>query len=125
MSRLAEEQQSVMILTAGPLLWASHLLLSYVTAAVWCARQDNPLVSLQSVRTAIAVYTAVALGAIALVGWSGLRAHRLGGATAPHDDDTPEDRHRFIGFATVLLSGLSALAVVYQALVAVFLESCQ
>lgn len=125
MARVAEQHQSIMILTASPLVWAVHFALCYITAAVWCAKQESPLVSLMTVRTAIAIYTAAALGAIAIVWWLGYRAHRLGDASAPHDDDTPADRHRFIGFATVLLSGLSALAVVYAGLVAVFVESCQ
>jgi len=42
----------------------------------------------------------------------------------PHDADTPEDRHRFLGFATLLLSGLSAVAVIYTALVVVVFRSC-
>lgn len=125
MTRVAEEHQSFIILAASPLAWAAHFTLCYVTAAVWCAKQESPLVSLMTVRTAIALYTAAALAAIAVIGWLGYRAHRLGDASAPHDDDSPEDRHRFIGFATVLLSGLSALAVVYSGLVAVFVESCQ
>ena len=125
MARLAEQHQSFIILAASPLAWAAHFMLCFVTAAVWCAKQESPLVPLMTVRTAIAIYTVAALGAIAIIGWIGLRAHSFGSASAPHDDDTPEDRHRFIGFATVLLSGLSALAVVYAGLVAVFIESCQ
>jgi hypothetical protein len=125
MTRLAEQHQSFIILAASPLVWAGHFMLCYVTAAVWCAKQDSPLVSLMTVRTAIAIYTAAALGAIAIIWWVGYRAHHLGHGSAPHDDDSPQDRHRFIGFATVLLSGLSAVAVVYAALVAVFIESCQ
>ena len=125
MTRLAEQHQSFIILAASPLVWAGHFMLCYVTAAVWCAKQHSPLVSLMTVRTAFAIYTLAALGAIAIIWWVGYRAHRLGHESAPHDDDSPEDRHRFIGFATVLLSGLSALAVVYAGLVAVFIESCQ
>ena len=52
-------------------------------------------------------------------------AGRLGAAELPHDDDTPEDRHRFIGFSTFLLSGLSAVAVVYTGLAALLIETCQ
>jgi hypothetical protein len=124
-ARLAEQHQSFIILAASPLVWAAHFMLCYVTAAVWCAKQESPLVSLMTVRTAIGIYSVAALGAIAIIWWVGYRAHSLGAASAPHDDDSPEDRHRFIGFATVLLSGLSALGVVYAALVAVFIESCQ
>jgi hypothetical protein len=59
------------------------------------------------------------------VGGIGFRRHRLGSAELPHDDDSPEDRHRFLGFSTFLLSALSAVAVVYSALAAVFIETCQ
>jgi hypothetical protein len=51
-------------------------------------------------------------------------APRLDSSKPPHDDDTPEDRHRFLGWATFLLSILSAIAVCYSALAAVFLRSC-
>jgi hypothetical protein len=125
MARLAEQHQSFIVLAGSPLVWAAHFMLCYVTASVWCAKQDSALVSLMTVRTTIAIYTAAALAGIAVIGWMGYRAHSFGGASAPHDDDSPADRHRFLGFATLLLSGLSALAVVYAGLVAVFIESCQ
>ena len=125
MSRVAEERQSFIIMAASPTIWAAHFLMCYVTAAVWCAKQPSALAPLMTVRTAIAIYTLVALVAIALIGWRGWRAHGYGAAAVPHDADTPEDRHRFIGFATVLLSGLSAVAVLQAALAAVFITSCQ
>jgi hypothetical protein len=125
MTRVAEEHQSFVVIFASPTIWALHFGLCYVTAAVWCAKQESALVPLGSVRVAIAVYTLLALAAIGVIGWRGFRAHTLGSSPAPHDADTPEDRHRFVGFATVLLSGLSALAVVYAGLVAAFVETCQ
>lgn len=125
MNRAAEANQRLWILPASPVLWAAHFLLCYITAAVWCGKLVGADGSLWTVRVAIAAYTAVALLGIGAVGWIGYRAHSLGSASVPHDDDSPEDRHRFIGFATLLLSGLSAVAVVYAALVAVFIETCQ
>jgi len=124
-ARVAERHESLLIIAAGPLVWAAHFLLCYVTAAVWCAKQGNPLVPLMTVRLSIAAFTAIALGLIACIAWWGYRAHRLGGERAPHDDDTPEDRHRFVGYATLLLAGLSGVAIVYAALVAVFVQTCQ
>jgi len=121
----AEKGSRLWLLAASPSIWAAHLLLSYVSAALWCGRPALPGGSPDGLRAAIAVYTVLALIAIAIVGALGYRAHRLGSATAPHDDDTPEDRHRFLGFSTLLLSGLSAVAVIYAALVVVFIESCQ
>jgi hypothetical protein len=75
-------------------------------------------------RLAVGVYTVAALAAVAAIGWIGYRRHRLDGAAVPHDDDTPEDRHRFMGFATFLLAALSGIAIIYAALVAVFVEKC-
>ena len=124
-TRVAERHESLWMLTVSPTIWAAHFSLCYITAAVWCAKAPSALAPLGGVRTAIVVYTIVALAGILLTGWLGYRAHSYGAASAPHDDDTPEDRHRFMGYATLLLSGLSAVAVIYAALVAVFVETCQ
>lgn len=124
-ARVAERRESLWMLTVSPTIWAVHFGLCYITAAVWCARAADVLAPLGTLRTAIVVYTVLALVGIAFTGWMGYRAHRLGGADAPHDDDTPEDRHRFMGYATLLLSGLSGVAVIYAALVALFVETCQ
>ena len=120
-----ESNQSLWMLTISPTVWAVHFMLCYVTAAVWCAKFGGRDASLTAIRLAIAGYTVVALIAIGLNGWGGWRRHRFGTATPPHDRDTPEDRHRFLGFATVLLSALSLVAVIFQALVAVFFEDCR
>jgi len=119
-----EHQESLWLLTAAPVIWAVHFLLCYLTAAIWCAKLVPADGSLAGVRTAIAVYTVLALVGIGFVGWTGLRKHRLGNAAVPHDFDIPEDRHRFLGFATLLLAGLSAGAVFYVSLAAVFVETC-
>jgi hypothetical protein len=105
-------------------LWAAHFLLSYATAALWCGKIAGPSGSLSTARLAIAIYTAIGLAAVGLIGLQAYRRHRLGGEPPPHDRDTPEDRHRFLGFATVLLSGLSAVAILYTALAAVFIGTC-
>jgi hypothetical protein len=124
MTETSEKNQSLWLLTASPVIWAAHLLLCYVTASIWCAKVVGDGGSLQSVRLAIVVYTVVALVGIGITGWIGYRMHSYGNADLPHDDDTPEDRHRFLGFATLLLSALSAVAVIYAALVVVFIERC-
>ena len=122
---LGEEKDSLIALAISPTIWAAHFLLSYCTAAVWCAKVAGPDGALGAARTAIAAYTAVSLAGIALVGARGWRRHRIGDGSVPHDDDTPEDRHRFLGYATLLLSGLSAVGVVYAALAAVFVGDCR
>ena len=124
MKETAEERQSLWLLTAAPVMWAVHLLLSYITASIWCAKVTDPHASFGTVRAAIIVYSILALAGIGVIGWIGYRRHSFGSDSLPHDDDTPEDRHRFLGFSTLLLSALSAVAVVYAALVVLFFRSC-
>lgn len=121
---VAEEGESLWILALGPTIWMGHFLASYVLAAVWCAKVAGRTGALGPVRLWIAGFTVVALAGIAATFVAGMRRHRSGTAGAPHRADTPEDRHRFLGFATALLSGLSAVAVVYVALAALFFETC-
>ena len=119
-----ESNQSLWMLTASPLIWSIHFVASYATAAVWCAKFAGPEDSLAPVRIAIAAYTLLAVVGIGITGYAGYRRHRYDTATVPHDFDTPEDRHRFLGFATLLLSALSAVATLFVALTAIFLETC-
>ena len=123
-SREAPRHGGLWTLTAGPLVWAGHFLVSYVTAAIWCARAA-PAAPLGAARTALFAYTAVALVAIAWQGWRGWRRHRAGRQRPPHDEATLGDRHRFLGQATALLCGLSFVAVVYVALGAVLIGTCR
>lgn len=122
--RVQEKHQALWMLTISPLVWATHFLASYLTAAIWCAKVAGIDGHLSPVRISIAIYTAVALLAISFVGWLGYRRHALDSTTAPHDEDTAESRHRFLGFATLLLSGLSFVAVVYSGMVALYFRSC-
>jgi hypothetical protein len=122
--RPAESVESLWMLTAAPVIWATHLVLSYGTAAIWCQKVADANGSLGAARTAIGWYTAIALIAIAIVGLEGFRRHRHGTETTTHDLDSPGDRHGFLGFATLLLSGLSALAVLYAAFAASFFKGC-
>jgi hypothetical protein len=133
----APDRDSLWLLTLAPTVWAAHLLLCYLTAAIWCAKFAGPTGSLNGVPRAIAWYTAVALIAIGVVGWEGWRRHRHpstlrqaqgrpgGTETTTHDLDSREDRHRFLGFATLLLSGLSAVGVIYAAMAATFFDTCR
>jgi hypothetical protein len=119
------DRDSLWLLTIAPTIWAAHLLLSYITAAIWCAKFVPPGGPLGSIRSAIMWYTAVALVGIAIIGWEGFRRHSYGTETTTHDLDSAEDRHRFLGFATMLLSGLSAAGVLYAALAATFFDTCR
>jgi hypothetical protein len=119
------DRHSLWLLTIGPTIWAAHLLLSYITAAVWCAKFVPASGSLDGVQTAVRCYTAVALIGIGVIAWEGFRRHRHGTEATTHDLDTRDDRHRFVGFATVLLSGLSAVGVIYAAVAAQYFDTCR
>lgn len=111
------------MLIAGPAIWSAHFLIAYIAASVHCAKR--PEVALADVRLLILVLTAVALGAIVAIGVWGMRLHLGSPDGLPHDDDTPQDRRSFLGFATLLLCGLSAVAVGFVSLPALFFEVCR
>lgn len=125
---LPEKRESLWWIAVSPMIWAAHFFLCYITAAIWCAKfapRDGTLGTLSPVRWAIAGYTLAALSGIAWMARQGLRRHRRGTESAPHDFDTAGDRHGFLGYATVLLSALSAVAVIFAALVVIFFEDCR
>ncbi|TKT76155.1 hypothetical protein [Aquamicrobium sp. LC103] len=111
-------------LFTGPIVWALHFLLCYVGAAIFCAKPDMFGVSFEAVRMAIAGITVVALAAIAFSAFLAWRQWGFGSDDPPHDDPTRRDRILFQGFATLLLSGLSFIAVIYVALPVLFVSEC-
>lgn len=125
MDKTAERHERFWTMLASPVVWSLHFLACYITAAIWCGRVASVVEPVPALRVVIGVYTVIALAVIGAIGWWGLRAHRQTGSSLPNDDDTPEGRHGFVGFATLLLSALSAVAVIYAALVAVVFETCQ
>ncbi len=120
-----EQDETLWRLTVPPTIWAAHFLLSYISASVWCSKLGQAGASIGGIRVAIAVLTVVALAGIGMAGIGGYRRHGRGFETAEHDFDSPVDRHRFLGFATLLLAGLSAVATIFTALPAVFIENCR
>lgn len=120
---LPEHRASLWKLVAGPTTWALHFLASYVTGAVWCAKAAWPA-DTGKLHALLWGYTAVALVVIALFGWGALRQHLWGNASPPHDDASAGDRHRFLGFATLLLCGLSLVAVLYSAMAIALVGGC-
>jgi hypothetical protein len=116
----AESGGSLLALAAPLLVWAAHFLLSYGTAALHCAKLASAGGSLGAARWLILMYTGAAL---ALVAWQGWRAWvRSHGASTP---GAVLDRERFLGFTTLLLACLGALAIVYAALVLAFVRDCR
>lgn len=120
-----EDNESLWSLTVPLLVWVGYFLASYITAAIWCAKIGGEGGPLGTVRIAIAIYTVVALAAVGALGWRGYRRHRKSGSNTPQGADTAAGRHRFLGFSAMLLSGLSAVAILYSAMVPIFIGSCR
>ena len=119
-----KQVESLWTLFTAPLVWALHFLICYVGVAVYCAKADQFGVSFIAVRVGIALVTIVALALIATAAWLAWRQWGFGTRDPPHDDPTRTDRNLFQGFATLLLSGLSLVAVIYVALPALFITEC-
>ena len=92
---------------------------------MWCAKAGAPTASLAELRPWLGAATVAALLLIAGFGWRGWRQHCFGTADLPHDQPSADDRHRFLGFATTLLCGLSFVAVLYSALVILAIRTCR
>ncbi|ODN71415.1 hypothetical protein [Methylobrevis pamukkalensis] len=118
------ETANLWTLITPPTVWAMHFMVAYVLAAVVCAKTGNTA-DLDSVRWIIAGATAVALGLIAA---AAVQAHRhwgFGDDMPPHNEPTDEDRQHFLGFATLLICGVSAIGVIFVALPALFIADCR
>lgn len=123
--KTAEHQQSLMLMIASPLIWFVHFMACYLTAAIWCAKQAERVNPLGPVRWAIGAFTLLALAGIGWNGLWGFKRMRLEGGSLPFDADNAEDRHRFLGQATFLLAGLSAIAVIFEGAVAFYFKTCE
>ncbi|MBC8130251.1 MAG: hypothetical protein H7Y08_08010 [Rhizobiaceae bacterium] len=120
-----QTRDTLWTLIASPSIWAGHFLFCYVVAAVDCAPNATIFQSIEATRMAVAVATALSLAAIAFLGVRAFREWRFNDGAFPHDEDTPEDRERFLEFSSLLLAGLSFLSVVFVALPAFFFVDCR
>jgi hypothetical protein len=119
---IPNEITSLWTLFTAPVVWAVHFLACYVGVAVYCAKRGE--LGFGVVQAGIAAATLVALAMIVLSAWLAWRQWGFGNQDLPHDDPTARDRTLFQGFATLLLSGLSFVAVVYVALPLLFIDGC-
>ena len=116
-------KSSLWMLVVPPTIWALHFLFSYVYAAVRCAMSGSAEV-IVDIRTGIAVATVVALLLVAASGYIAWAQSRIQGDLPPYQDSTDEDRLRFLAVSTLLLAGLSFVAILFTALPAFIFEDC-
>lgn len=121
---IPKQIESLWTLFTAPTIWAVHFLFCYVGAAVYCAKRDALGLGFGAVRTGIGIGTAIALALIVLSAWLAWRQWGFGAHEPPHDEPTVHDRNRFQGFATLLLSALSFVAVVFTAMPAAIILEC-
>jgi len=108
-------------LIVPPTVWAVHFLLSYLWAAVSCAKIGEWALF----PTVFAIATAVALVIIVASGLIAWQQSRTPGDPPPHNEGTDIDRLRFLAYSTLLLAGLSFIAVVFTALPVLMLGDCR
>jgi hypothetical protein len=125
MRLIPKEVESLWTLFTAPVVWALHFLASYGAFAVYCAKADGAGFSFDTLRIALAAITVAALSMIVLAAWLAWRQWGFGIQDPPHDAPTDRSRTLFQGFATLLLSGLSFMAVLYGSLPLIFIEGCQ
>ncbi|TFZ01383.1 hypothetical protein [Ramlibacter rhizophilus] len=107
-------QRLLLLSCSGPIIWALHFVLIYGFTGVVCARPnaDWTWAGLPATSLVIVASGVLALGLIALFA---LRARpRRGAAPLP----------RFVGWTTLGMAGLSAVAVVYETLVVWLVPGC-
>ncbi|MCF7702344.1 hypothetical protein [Loktanella sp. M215] len=113
-------------ITLAPTIWAFHFVICYAATAVWCTKltASGDTVTLQ---TWLIGVTVAALAGILLCGITGWRAWHKGGygedGHTPGIGDT-ESRQRFLGHASVLLSVVSFIGVIFVIAPVLLIGTC-
>ena len=121
---LPKEVESLWTLFTAPVVWALHFLACYIGAAIFCEKPGFLNANFDTLRIAIGLLTLLSLAMIALAAILAWRQWGFGAGDPPHDDPTRRDRLLFQGYATLLLSGLSFVAVIFTALPVLFITEC-
>lgn len=120
-ARVRDLKVTLWTLIVPPTVWAVHFLFCYLWVAVSCAK----LGAFPRFPTAFVIGTGVALAIILASGLIAWWQARTPGDPAPHDEGTDIDRLRFLAKSTLLLSGLSFIAVLFTAAPALLLTDCR
>ena len=118
----SDEAGSLWRIALAPSVWAGHFVLCYASVSLACVRGLLPI---EATRLSL-----IAVSVIVLVFfvWQGWRAWRQWaperGHAAALSEGKAEDRHRFLGHATFLLTLISGIATVYTTLPLLLLEGC-
>ena len=118
----SEEAGSLWRIALAPTVWAGHFLLCYATVSLACVRGVIPI------ETSRIALIAVSVVVLLFFLWQGWRAWRQWAPERDHpaalSEGKAEDRHRFLGHATFLLTLISGIATVYTTLPLLLLGGC-
>jgi hypothetical protein len=117
-------KSSLWMLIVPLMVWALHFLFCYVYTAVRCAKSGS-VEAIIDIRSGITVASVVALLLVVAFGYIAWTQSRLQGDLPPYQDSTDEDRLRFLAVSTLLLAGLSFVAILFTALPAFVFEDCR
>lgn len=117
-------RDSVWSLAIPPAVWAVHFLLSYLTAAIYCAKVATESGPSMTVQLMILGYTLLAMPLLWVCARPGMRDELAARSNPTYDEDTSQDRHRFLAFSQLLLASLSAVATLFTAMAAIFAGGC-
>ncbi len=121
---LPRQVETLWTLFTAPVVWALHFVLCYAGAAIFCEKPYLLGNDFNNLRIAIGMVTVIVLAVIVLAAALAWRQWGFGSGDPPHDNPTRRDRLLFQGYATLLLSGLSFIAVIFTAMPALFLTEC-
>lgn len=117
-------------LLLAPFVWAIQILCSYGLTSMSCFPRHTPLGGTQvrgmSVIVEIGSVVALCLAAVAIwaavTAWRRTRGERSGDG---HEAlDAGEGRTRFLALCGIIITGLFTAAIVWEAIVAIFLPHC-
>ena len=121
---LPREVETLWTLFTAPVVWALHFMICYIVVAIYCEKAVLWAIEFGTIRLALVGLTLLALAMIVLSAYLAWRQWGFGSGDPPHDQPTALDRRRFQGFATLLLSGLSFVAVIYVAIPLILIDGC-
>jgi|TARA_R110000751_G_scaffold117872_1_gene218171 hypothetical protein len=125
MQIFGKTQDNLWTLIAAPTIWGFHFLSSYGLSAFRCAPNADPFEQIAGTRLTIGLVTLLSLGLIGLIVRRSWREWRADGGGFRNNQDTPAARERFLEFSTLLLAGLSFVAVVFEALPVLLIGDCR
>jgi hypothetical protein len=117
MTRAAATRMTVLWLLLLPFaIWGAHFLAAYVVTAIQCAKSSDPAAAILTVRWIVTAITLAALAALVGTLWYGRNYCRR---------ESSADQARFVSAMLLLMSALSALAILYAAAVVFFFGDCR